>query len=94
MLMKKSVDKKIDAMKQIITMINNGENLSQLFMSVIQLVVPEKNHTLRKLLLLYWEVIDKHGPDGKLKQEMILVWYDCVRFLWPANVGIQQRASW
>eukprot|EP00698_Gefionella_okellyi_P020701 TRINITY_DN6540_c0_g1_i1.p1 TRINITY_DN6540_c0_g1~~TRINITY_DN6540_c0_g1_i1.p1 ORF type:complete len:969 (+),score=240.95 TRINITY_DN6540_c0_g1_i1:62-2908(+) len=80
-LMQKKVSEKVAAMKQIITMINNGENLSQLFMTIIQQVSPEKDHNLRKLLLLYFEVIEKRGPDGKLKQEMILVCNALLTFL-------------
>ncbi len=28
---------------------------------------------LKKLLVIYWEIVPKHGPDGKLLPEMILV---------------------
>lgn len=53
----------------------NGDLLAQLMMHVIRFVLPSKNKALKKLLLFYWEICPKHNPDGKLKQEMILVWY-------------------
>lgn len=37
--------------------------------------MPCKNKQLKKMLGIYWEVCHKRGSDGKLKQEMILVWY-------------------
>lgn len=48
--------------------------MPKLLMTVIRFVVPSDDHKLKKLLLIYWEVIDKTGPDGKLLPEMILVW--------------------
>lgn len=38
--------------------------------------MPSKSKPLKKLLHFYWEICPKTNPDGKLKQEMILVWYD------------------
>ena len=35
--------------------------------------MPQDDHALKKLLLIYWEIVPKHGPDGKLLHEMILV---------------------
>ena len=46
----------------------------QLLMPVIQYVMPSKNKALKKLLHFYWEVCPKYDDNGKLKQEMILVW--------------------
>jgi coatomer subunit beta len=37
--------------------------------------MPSKSKPLKKLLYAYWEICPKLNPDGKLKQEMILVWY-------------------
>jgi coatomer subunit beta len=31
------------------------------------------DHTIKKLLMLYWELVPKYAPDGKLLPEMILV---------------------
>ena len=44
-------------------------------MPIIQYVMPSKNKQLKKLLHFYWEVCPKYDENGKLKQEMILVWY-------------------
>ena len=43
-------------------------------MPIIQYALPSKNKQLKKLLHFYWEVLPKHDDQGKLKQEMILVW--------------------
>ena len=32
-----------------------------------------QDHTIKKLLLIFWEICPKTHPDGKLLQEMILV---------------------
>jgi coatomer subunit beta len=65
---------KVQAMKKLIVTMLNGEPMPQLLMFVIRFVVPSKNKTLKKLLLIYWEIAQKKNPDGKLKQEFILVW--------------------
>jgi coatomer subunit beta len=44
-------------------------------MPIIQYALPSKNKQLKKLLHFYWEVLPKHDDQGKLKQEMILVWF-------------------
>jgi len=43
-------------------------------MPIIQFLLPNKNKALKKLLHFYWEVCPKYDENGKLKQEMILVW--------------------
>lgn len=65
---------KIQAMKNLLVLMANGDPHSDLLMHVIRFVMPTpKNKTIKKLLLLYFELCEKYGPDGKLKQEMILV---------------------
>lgn len=64
---------KIEAMKSVLTIMLGGEPLSQLLMHVIRFIMPAKDKTLKKLLVFYWEIIPKTNPDGKLKQEMVLV---------------------
>lgn len=66
-------DVKIRTMKKIIVLCNQGEKLPGVLMHVIRFVMPLKNHTLKKLMLLFFEVIEK-SQDGKLLPEMILVW--------------------
>lgn len=65
---------KIAAMKAMIVQMMSGEALSQLLMHVIRFVMPSKDKILKKLLLTYYEIVPKKNPDGKLKQEFILVW--------------------
>ena len=43
-------------------------------MPIIQYCMPSKSKQLKKLLHFYWEVCPKYDEQGKLKQEMILVW--------------------
>ncbi|KAJ1565826.1 coatomer subunit beta [Nowakowskiella sp. JEL0078] len=64
---------KIETMKKILSIMASGDLLPQLLMHIIRFVVPSKNKQLKKLLLFYWEFCPKYNPDGKLKQEMILV---------------------
>lgn len=54
-------------------MLLNGERLPGLLMTIIRYVMPSTNHTIKKLLLIFWEIVPKTTPDGKLLQEMILV---------------------
>jgi coatomer subunit beta len=53
----------------------NGDSMPGLLMHVIRFIMPAKNKALKKLLLVYWEICPKTNADGKLKQEMVLVWY-------------------
>lgn len=51
----------------------NGERLPGVLMTIIRFVLPLQNHMLKKLLLVYWEIVPKTSAQGKLLQEMILV---------------------
>lgn len=44
---------KIVAMKKAITMLLAGEQLPQLFITIVRYVLPSEDHTVQKLLLLY-----------------------------------------
>lgn len=65
---------KVDTMKTVLTIMLNGDSLSGLLMHIIRFVMPSKSKPLKKLLYLYYEVCPKLDAQGKLKQEMILVW--------------------
>ena len=41
--------------------------------SHFRFVLPSQDHMIKKLLLIFWEIVPKTYPDGKLMQEMILV---------------------
>ena len=73
-LEKGSEEAKIETMKKILVTMLNGDPLPQILMHVIRFVMPSKSKVLKKLLHFYWEICPKTNPDGKLKQEMILVW--------------------
>lgn len=81
-------EQKIDALKRVVMYTLNGEQLNQVLMPIIRFVTPSRNHTIKKLLLLYWEVVEKTNPDGKLKSEMILVWYVLVIFFFIEQFNI------
>lgn len=65
---------KLDTMRKIITIMLNGEPMPQLLMHIIRFVMPSRSKQLKKLLYFYYEICPKHDANGKLKQEMILVW--------------------
>jgi coatomer subunit beta len=64
---------KADALKKVIQLMLNGEKFPSLLMTIIRFVMPVADHTIKKLLLVFWEIVPKNTPDGKLMQEMILV---------------------
>jgi coatomer subunit beta len=67
-------ENKLEAMRMILTVMLNGDPLPQLLMHIIRFVMPSKSKALKKLLYFYYEICPKHDTNGKLKQEMILVW--------------------
>ena len=72
------VTEKIAAMKTIIAGMLNGERVGGLLMHVIRFAATSSDHHLKKILMIYWENVDKRGPDGKPLAEMILMWFgDC-----------------
>ena len=56
----------------------SGVDMSRVTMQVIKFCLRSRNHMIKKLVIAYWEVLDKKTPDGKLKEEMILVWCVCL----------------
>uniref|UniRef100_A0A8C4QMM4 Coatomer subunit beta n=1 Tax=Eptatretus burgeri TaxID=7764 RepID=A0A8C4QMM4_EPTBU len=72
-LEKGDIKTKTEALKKVIVMILSGERLPGLLMTIIRFVLPLQDHTIKKLLLIFWEIVPKTTQDGKLLQEMILV---------------------
>lgn len=68
-------DTKLETMKRILTIVLGGDPMPDLLMHIIRFVMPSKSKPLKKLLYFYYEICPKVGADGKLRQEMILVWY-------------------
>lgn len=64
---------KTEALKRVILMTLNGEKLHGLLMTIIKYLLPSDDHTIKKLLLIFWEIWPKTDNDGKLRPEMILV---------------------
>lgn len=65
---------KIETMKRVLSIMLNGDPMPGLLMHIIRFVMPSKSKPLKKLLYLYYEICPKLDANGKLKQEMILVW--------------------
>lgn len=68
-------ESKVETMKRILTIMLNGDPMPSLLMHIIRFVMPSKSKQLKKLLYFYYEICPKLDAGGKLKQEMILVWY-------------------
>ena len=64
---------KVSALKKVMYHILNGEKMPGVLMTIIRFVLPLKDHMIKKLLLIFWEIVPKTQPDGKLLHEMILV---------------------
>jgi coatomer subunit beta len=75
-LEKGSEEAKVETMKRVLTVMLNGDPMPSLLMHIIRFVMPSKSKPLKKLLYLYYEICPKLDSSGKLKQEMILVWYE------------------
>lgn len=67
---------KIEAIKNTIISLANGEDVSYTLMPIIQFALPSKNKMIKKLLLLFFQSVNKKDETGKLLHEMILVWYN------------------
>lgn len=65
---------KVETMKRILVIMLNGNPMPDLLMHIIRFVMPSKYKPLKKLLYFYYEICPKLDAQGKLKQEMILVW--------------------
>ena len=82
---KGDTEMKISAVKEMIALTLNGEPQTKLIMSVIKYIQPSGTttsshekadtlvHTLKKLVLYFWEVVDKRDAQGKLLPELILL---------------------
>ena len=63
---------KIKALKTLIRMILNDENYPRMMMSVLKFCQMVEDHQLKKLCILYWEVVEKINSDGTTKGEITL----------------------
>eukprot|EP01038_Epipyxis_sp_PR26KG_P015500 gene15500-20917_t len=64
---------KIKGIKNAIMSLLSGENMPRVLMTVIRFCITQEDHQIKKLLMLYWEIVPKYSADNKLLPEMILV---------------------
>jgi coatomer subunit beta len=55
-----------EALKAVIRLHVNGEPQNHLIMTVIRYITPIDDHLIKKLVLYFWEVIDKRDANGLL----------------------------
>lgn len=67
---------RIATLKSLLVSLVNGERelVEGLVMTLIRFVLPLKDKTVKKLLLLLFENMNKTDNEGNLKHEFILVW--------------------
>lgn len=58
------VEAKVEAMQKAVTMLLNGEQLPQLFITIVRYVLPSEDHTVQKLLLLYLVSLGLRAVSG------------------------------
>ncbi|CAM9527568.1 unnamed protein product, partial [Ectocarpus sp. 4 AP-2014] len=69
-----NISGKVTGIKQAILLLLSGETMPRrLLMSVIKGCLKDDNKELKKLVMMYWEVVKKYDAEGKLLPEMILV---------------------
>ena len=91
LLEKGTTEEKIDALKTLILMMIHDDTYPRMMMTVVQRCLKEDNKDIKKLLLLYWEVLEKTNPDGKLKEEMILLCNALLQDLKSPNEFVRGR---
>jgi len=64
---------KCRGIKSAIISLLAGETMPRILMTIIRFCVTNTDHQVKKMLMLYWELVPKYGPDNKLLPEMILV---------------------
>lgn len=53
---------KTEALKKLIYLILNGEKFPpNMLMTIIRYVLPCNDHEVKKLLLIFWEIVPKRG---------------------------------
>jgi coatomer subunit beta len=69
---KGNLDQKVLGLKHCIKGMLKGEKYPMLLMFIIRFLLPMKDHIIKKLLLIYFEIVPKTA-EGKLLPQMILV---------------------
>lgn len=73
LLEKGNETEQIDAMKTLILMILQDEHFPRMIMTVVQHAMRVDSKEMKKLLMIYWESIEKTNPDGSIKDEMVML---------------------
>lgn len=69
---KGNLEEKKKALKTLLKMISNDDNYPRLLMPVLTNLQLIQDHELKKILFLYWEVVEKVNVEGNVKDEIIL----------------------
>ena len=70
----KVIPDKQDALQTVLgSMVNDDNYPEDLMINVIHHLTIVDDIKIKKMLFLFWEVIDKHKPDGTMKDEIILL---------------------
>lgn len=65
---------KLKCLRSLIVAMNNGYRVNNsILMTVIRFLSPVNDHEIKRLLLLFWELLPKTQSNGNLLTEMILV---------------------
>ncbi|ORC88944.1 putative coatomer beta subunit [Trypanosoma theileri] len=72
-LEKGDTNARAEALETMIRLHVNGEPQNHMIMSVIKYITPLEDHLIKKLVLYFWEVVEKTDRNGKLLSEMILI---------------------
>ena len=93
-LMSKNIEEKEKNLRLLITNILNNDSYPEMILTVINYIMPAQsnNVNIKKMLFLYWEIIEKTNEDGSLKEELILVCNNFRNDLISANEYIAGRA--
>ncbi len=89
--MKGRLEEKVTALQQLIKLIITDDSFPRLMMPVLQFLVPSPDHEIKKLMLLYWEAVDKLKPDGNVRDELILACNTLRKDLVHANEYIRGK---
>jgi coatomer subunit beta len=88
----KNIEDKKEALRTIIGSITNDENYpDNLMMQVMHNLSIIDDVSLKKLLFLFWEVIEKKYPDGRVREEFLLVCNTLRNDLTHANEYVRGR---
>src|SRR3989338_6610836 len=64
---------KNEMMKKLIMLQLNGEPQNHLIMHVMKFCLPKADHDMKKLLVYFWECVDKTDGNGEVLPEIILM---------------------